>query len=246
MLIMNEKEFIYNIIHHKSEIPKNFSFKRLVFIISEYFSNEYNILNKETLYESVIKVINNLNIEYYIDFKYDKTIRGICDKVIEDNIKLKIIEYIPLYDSELELINTLTKDREKKLLFTCYIISRFYNTEGWVNITRAELFKLSNVTATSKDRNIIIGKLIKGGYLFDAQRNDNLNIKVNLLEGEEVLRVKDLENIGNQFISFSKKDYIMCENCGRLVKIKSNRQMYCKQCFRLMELEKYKKYNEKR
>ena len=40
-----------------------------------------------------------------------------------------------------------------------------------------------------------------------------------------------------------------CVNCGKLIKIKSkfdSSTKYCDSCAREMELEKYKRYNEKR
>ena len=153
---------------------------------------------------------------------------------------MRIVESIVLYKDELDLINTLEKDRDKKLLFTCYIIARFYNTEGWVNMSRIELFKLANITLTSKERNITIGKLIQSGYLQDSKKNENLNIKVNFIEGEKALEVKELKNVGNQFIAMTKKDYKMCEICGKLIKIKIKNDYstkYCVKCAKEKELE---------
>ena len=237
---MNEKEFIEKILNKESEIPNKFSFMRLIDMIAKYHVNSFD--KQKDLLNIVKSEIEKLEIDYYVDFKYDKVIRKIVKNVFSNNLQLRIVESIVLYKDELDLINTLEKDRDKKLLFTCYIIARFYNTEGWVNMSRIELFKLANITLTSKERNITIGKLIQGGYLQDSKKNENLNIKVNFIEGEKALEVKELENVGNQFIAMTKKDYKMCQVCGKLIKINGNKIKFCKQCAYKTKLEKNNEY----
>ena len=42
------------------------------------------------------------------------------------------------------------------------------------------------------------------------------------------------------------KQYKRCKECGKLIEKTSNKKMYCDDCKRKMELQRYKKYNEKR
>lgn len=45
-----------------------------------------------------------------------------------------------------------------------------------------------------------------------------------------------MNNLGNQILTELKPNYKQCVNCGKLIKIKGNRQLYCEDC--------YKKINE--
>lgn len=58
-----------------------------------------------------------------------------------------------------------------------------------------------------------------------------------------------MKNLGNQILAYLKPNYKQCVNCDKLIKIKSKydgSSLYCEECARKAELEKYKKYNEKR
>lgn len=43
-------------------------------------------------------------------------------------------------------------------------------------------------------------------------------------------KVYQMQNLGNLFLSYIKPNYKQCEKCGKLVKIKGNKTMYCKKC----------------
>ena len=74
-------------------------------------------------------------------------------------------------------------------------------------------------------------------------------MKVKLIEdGEIYYRIRDFKDLGNQYMANFKAGYRQCatEGCTGRVKIKGPNSRYCKKCARNRELEKYKKYNEKR
>lgn len=54
------------------------------------------------------------------------------------------------------------------------------------------------------------------------------------------MRDKELSNVGNQFIAMTKKDYKICEVCGKLIRVNEKNDhstKYCKQCAKKKELE---------
>lgn len=51
------------------------------------------------------------------------------------------------------------------------------------------------------------------------------------MEGEPVLKITELRDLGYQYLQFlGKENFIRCAKCGRLVKKMGNRKLYCKNC----------------
>ena len=62
--------------------------------------------------------------------------------------------------------------------------------------------------------------------------------------GDIVYKVKDFNNLGNQYIGNFKKGYKQCAGCGKKIKIKSkndNSTKYCDKCKYIKQLEWSKK-----
>lgn len=55
-----------------------------------------------------------------------------------------------------------------------------------------------------------------------------------------------MKNLGNQILAELKPNYKQCVNCGKMIKIKGKNSRYCDDCARKAELERYRRYNEKR
>ena len=50
-----------------------------------------------------------------------------------------------------------------------------------------------------------------------------------------------------QYLDWRQKEgWNYCKICGKEIKLKSNREMYCAKCKRIKELEKQTRYNQKR
>ena len=195
------------------------------------------------------------NLDNYQEYKYHNKIVTVCEGLFNGNIEqnFKVREYVPIYKSELNFINSLPNDRQKKLMFTLFALARYMDCNGWINKKTSkeisEVFKLANVTLTSDKRNELLHELYSNGYISFGKKVNNLNIRVELDDsGEIVYRVKEFSNIGNQYIGNFKKGYKQCNNtlCGRAFKVVGTNSKYCKHCARERQLEKYKKYNEKR
>ena len=150
----------------------------------------------------------------------------------------------------MKVIESLSNDRQKKLMFTFFALARYMDCDGWINKKTSkgisEAFKLANVTLTSDKRNEMLHELYVNGYITLGKKVDNLNIKVQLDDsGEVVYKVKEFNNIGNQYIGNFKKGYKQCKCCGKKIKDTGNKKMYCEKCANQSLLESYKKYKNK-
>lgn len=184
-------------------------------------------------------------MDNYQEYLYHNKITAICNGLLNGDIDItfKEREYIPIYENELDVINTLPNDRQKKLMFTFFAVARYMDCDGWINKKTSkgisEIFKLANVTVTSQKRNELLHELYKNGYISFGKKIDNMNIRVNLDDsGDVIYKVKDFSNIGNQYIGNFKKGYKQCVHCGRKYKIKSPNDYsskYCNQCAKEIE-----------
>ena len=209
----------------------------IVLTAKYYYINNENI-EKEQLVEIVTNKISDMMIYGYQEYKWIRKIEKVCDifydndkksnkkeEINEKDKQLRELKYVPIYQEEIDLINSLPNDRQKKFMFTLYAVARYMDSDGWINKKDirglSEIFKLANITLTS----------------------DNLNIRVNLAESDNVVyKIKEFSNLGNQYIGNFKKGYRQCANpsCGKRVKMTAPNRIYCSKCAEEIDREKAK------
>lgn len=221
----------------------------ITLITKYYWSND---IDAETLCHKIKEEILEFNIQSYQEYKYHNKIVKICNDVCCGNVEhsFKELDYIPIYENELNLVSSLKNDRQKKLLFTFFVIARYMNCNGWINKKDSkgisEVFKLANISLTSDKRYQLLHELYSNKYIFFCKKVDNLNIRVNLDDtGKIVYKVYDFNNIGNQYICNFKSGYKQCKQCGKKIKDTGNKKMYCSKCAIEKQLESDRKYQNK-
>ena len=230
--------------------PDDLSMGYFITLIAKYYlSDEIDV---ESLSKIVKEKLLEFDLENYQEYKYHNKIMKICTFLFDGNIdkNFREQEYIPIYENELKVIESLPNDRQKKLMFTFFALARYMDCDGWINKKTSkgisEAFKLANVTLTSDKRNELLHELYSNGYISLGKKVDNLNIKVQLdNSGEIVYKVMDFNNLGNQYIGNFKKGYKQCKCCGKKIKNTGNKKMYCEKCANQSLLESYKKYKNK-
>ena len=233
--------------------PDGLSMVYFITLIAKYYLPL--LTDNKSLSDIVKKELLEFDLDNYQEYKYHNKIMKICTSLFDGSIdnNFREQEYIPIYENELKVIESLPNDRQKKLMFTFFALARYMDCDGWINKKTSkgisEAFKLANVTLTSDKRNELLHELYSNGYISLGKKVDNLNIKVQLDDsGEIVYKVRDFNNLGNQYIGNFKKGYKQCECCGKRVKITNNRVKYCNSCYkRINESDaknRMKKYRE--
>jgi hypothetical protein len=243
--ILNEKKYVEDIIN-SSTMPEKMSVNMMITYLTKYY-----YINSSSVSEVVEKVCNqmdkfNIDIRYYQEYKCKNRVEKIYKAIVDGKVELlKECSNIPLYKSEYDKIMACENDKEKKFLFTIYILARYTDRYGWVYNPRNEMFKLANISSTTKGYKEIIFNLLRSGYIKNTNKVDDVKIGVDLGDTSEdiVLEVSGINNLGNQFMAFIKDGYKLCEVCGRLIKIKSlkdQRSKYCKKCAEEVDRNKAK------
>lgn len=245
MYILNEKDYIRNILVSRQK-PADLTMGCLITLIAKYYYSSGS--DSETLSGIVKEKLLEFDLDNYQEYKYHNKITGICDSLYngETTTGFKEREFIPIYESELNLISTLKNDRQKKLMFTFFALARYMDCDGWINKKSSkelsEVFRLANVTLTSEKRNELLHELYSDGYITFGKKVDNLNIKIPLEDsGDIAYRLTCFNHIGNQYIGNFKKGYRQCRTCGKKIKVIGANQQYCRTCSRKNESENNKK-----
>ena len=201
MYILNEKEYIRNIIASGVK-PDTISNGYLITLIAKYYFDKDK--SPDDLIDIVKKKMLDFNIEGYQEYRYSNKIKKSCIELydLESDKLFKELEYIPIYEKELKVVESLPNDRQKKFMFTLYAIARYMNCDGWVNKKDSkglsEVFKLANITLSSDKKNELLHDLYSNGYIHFGKKVNNLNIRVELGDEDDVVvyKVKEFENIG--------------------------------------------------
>lgn len=222
--------------------PDDLSMGYFITLIAKYYLPL--LTDNKSLSDIVKKELLEFDLDNYQEYKYHNKIMKICTSLFDGSIdkNFREQEYIPIYENELKVIESLSNDRQKKLMFTFFALARYMDCDGWINKKTSkgisEAFKLANVTLTSDKRNEMLHELYVNGYITLGKKVDNLNIKVQLDDsGNIVYKVRDFNNLGNQYIGNFKKGYKQCKCCGKKIKIQGTNHKYCQKCSKEIESE---------
>lgn len=245
MLILRETDFIEDIIENGNPYSnKVLSMSKLIYLLCKYYKN----------YEEVANALIGIYKEdegFYIE-KYDTLILKKIKDILKDDLELIDYDFIPIYESDIKLVEELDTNKERKILFTAIVLSRYYNNNGWLGTYSAkefnEWFKLANVSESGYNKYFTIHSLMKRGCLSNSKMNTvtNLNLKT-LDQGKVVMKITKLENIGNQYISNFISGYVLCGNCGKIFKRKSCKgrpPKWCDKCAYDIKLSQIRGYKE--
>lgn len=242
--ILNEKEYVEEIIN-SSTLPEKMTVNAIITYLTKYYYTKCDSFSDiiDKVCDQMSKF--NIDIRYYQEYKCRNRVEKICNAIHNGKLDLlKEYESIPLYKTEYDKIMSCENDKEKKFLFTVYILARYTDRYGWVYNPKNEIFKLANISSTTKGHKEIIYNLLHGGLIKNTKKVDDVKIGVELADTSEeiVFEISDINNLGNQFMAHIKDGYKVCEgiNCGKLIKIKTNNQKYCPKCAKEMNVLKTK------
>lgn len=213
----------------------------IALIAKYYFSDELDV---EQLSNIVKEKILAFDLDNYQEYKYHIKIVSTCESLFDYSIDrtFKEREYIPIYENELKFISTLPTDKQKKLMFTFFAVARYMDCDGWINKKTSkdisEVFKLANIILTADKRNELLHELYINDHILFGKKVNNLNIRVKLDDsGGIAYKIKEFNNLGNQYIGNFKNGYKQCKKCGKIIRITGTNNQYCKKCIKEKQLE---------
>ena len=169
--------------------------------------------------------------------------------------RLVDIDGIAVTKDEVEWIGKAGGETRRKLLFTMVCLAKYHDilndqNNGWINTDIADLFHLANIQISRKRQGVLINSLREDGYVSFGKRVNSNNIKVLNPCGvsEVTIVITDFRNIGNQYMNLLGGGYMMCAECGIMIRKTNNRRRYCPACAekinRVNTLAKYRQTGE--
>lgn len=261
--LINEKELGQKIEEDNSKINENTNVGLRCYI--KYLKNDKK-LNKTQIRNEIDRLMME-NYKGFVMGDWDETLQGMVNKYS----KKKYCEYknynneVVLFKEELDFIKNVgglsgVKDIEiEKILFIMLVLAKSSGSE-WVNYSSRDIFKLSrfkyrqksDIQAVQREKLIYDLAHYTNGQILNVT-NFGTSPSIKLLfckdEGIEEIKIKigikSIENIVVEYLRWrSKEDYTYCIECGKEIKIKSNRQQYCSKCFKILRKD-YKKNKQR-
>lgn len=116
------------------------------------------------------------------------------------------------------------------------------NNNCWINSDIKEIFKVSRVTVKHRnDKFLYLNDLEQMELISFSNKNDNLNIQINFVDmnGESILDISDFRELGYEYLKYTGNGrFIRCTVCNKLVKKKTNNQLYCSECAKSINIKK--------
>lgn len=214
-------------------IDKNI-FNKLRVIAGYFFEHGYNKEQvKERLREHIARCGESPSLNVWNDTINMAIKRASKTKLIQ-------IDYLPIYKSELDKIETLSGIRCKRLAFTLLCLSKYRdalneNNDHWVCYEHSDIMKMANIKDSLKEQARMYRQMTTRGYLFFPDKVDSISMKVLYSDesGEEAIRITNMKNLGYQYLKYIGEPYFECACCGNTVKIDNEfgrPQKYCKEC----------------
>ena len=206
-----------------------------LFLLGKYYRHQKHLDPGQTYYE--LDEFLRQNYEGYVPASWESTLERIAKS--SDKYLPRKLDHVGITRHELDRIAETESLKHQKILFSLLCHAKAYNltsdkNDGWINTEIPEIYRLANVTVKHRDdKYLYLNALLRKGYISHPKRSDNTNLRVNFIdmEGEPVLKITELRDLGYQYLQFlGKENLIRCAKCGRLVKKTGNRKLYCKNC----------------
>ena len=232
MFITNEKRYIEeNLINSDNvEITKP---SNVINLLARYYINELDLSE-----ESTYKKINEFMETHYFGYR-EANYYQIIDKYIKTARKfpLKKVDYVPITENEMNIIQGVGSKAEQRLLFTLVCIAKYNylvkpESNGWVNTPDSEIFRMARLTSDLLTKEGYLGDMIDRGYLENSRSNSKTSVRVTFLDNESpiVLKVDDFRELGYEYKLYCGEKYIRCHNCNIPIRKTKHNKIYCKKC----------------
>lgn len=174
----------------------------------------------------------NRNAPYWKEYFYAQEL---LEKIIKDAKKYPLtqVDEIPITQKELDTVATASSLKLQKILFTFLVLGKFkFIRKGntWINYPNTTFFKMTNTYQTKTERHLLIHDLKEAKYISLTKSIMDRSYHVEIIDpdGEPVMMVKSLENLGYRWLMYIGKNYAECAECGAMFKPSNNKQKYCK------------------
>ncbi len=239
MIVLNENDWAAEMIQSQSLGRKPYE---TLCRVAKYYADRMGYSRKEVrrmMDTFLIQCDPNASIP-----KWSNTI----DYAVSKAFKYKAIEIdkIDISDREMEKIMSLDGRQLQRLAFTLLCLSKYWdyvNPNGghWVNSKDSDIMRMANINTSIKRQSLLYHTLKELGLIQFSKKVDNTNVRVLFQEdGDAVVSITDMRNLGYQYLMYRGEPYFTCENCGITTKRKNlsgRAPKYCPECANRIKIQ---------
>jgi hypothetical protein len=205
--------------------------------------------------EEAIYEFCKLHIPKFKKEKFFKTINKALKTGLKKEQKLITIPYIEISQGEIDYINSLGIVYEyKKVLFAFlvqmklnkqiyeYKFDKKYNSIYFKGGRKkySVIKNMSNIPQKISLNDEVINELSNKGYIQILHKGAILlkYMEYCISNGNEIIKITDFENVG-LYLDYHNgiKGVKKCDKCKKIIKTKNNKQKYCDDCARELQLQ---------
>lgn len=150
------------------------------------------------------------------------------------------IDKITVSKTEMEAIDSLGKKQLCRFAFTLLCLAKYWDLvrhtdDHWVFNKDNEIMQLANINTSVKRQSTMYFILREFSMIEFSKMVDNTNVRVRFVDnGEPVMQITDIRNLGYQYMMYHGEPYFVCDNCGITAKMSDKpngrHRKYCKEC----------------
>ena len=216
--------------------------KDILSLLARYYYHIMQIHRKKQIFE----FINMWMQRYYKNYNVNEWSDLI--NLYIDNAKkypLTQIDCIPVTEAEMKSIQSVEGDKQRRLAFTALVLAKYGNlrnekNNGWIMVESYQLFKRAEIHESVENSYLLLHDLCKAGLIEWSKRVDNINFQVKYIQdnGDVVMSVTDLRELGLQYMNYAYGGYGYCRECGKMFKMTIHNKKYCDDCVQVVEYYK--------
>jgi hypothetical protein len=199
-MVLNERKYAIKAL---ATFEFDESITSTLFIIAKYLHYIENKTNTE-----IIDCLDKFMQKVYMDYNKVSWLK-LFTQAIESSIKYPLIEidFIPITMSELNTINSLTSEQEKRVLFAMLCYAKYYNivnpeNNGWVNTDAKIIFKSAHVQKNIDEQYKMLYDMANRGHIATSKNMSTLNKQVLFInnDSEVILKISDFRDLGYEYL----------------------------------------------
>ena len=238
-LILNEQYHIDKALN-EGYIDKKPSIT-LSLLAKYYFSIE---MDKKQVFDSLESFMKD-NYPDFNEDKWDNTIKKIIKRVQnKEDYTILQVDAVNITKSEIQSIESVGNDKLERLAFVLLVYSKIFNqinntNEYWVNEETKNLFSDCKLCAGREEQDMMINRLFDVGMIKLAHKVDSNGIKIEFAneDSEIMILVNNFIDFIYYWLNYKGESIKKCEDCGDFFQQKSNRQKFCKKCWKEKQLK---------
>lgn len=253
-LILDEEAYAINEMTSGDKVVMDKTYTYDMTLIARYM---YQVMNKKPkeIKAWLFSWLKHRDIKYK-DFKWEETV----DHIVGSELKkpLFVSDGIPIFQGELDAINTIERKPLRRILFTMLCLAKYQNQKSGTNndvifFDMKTIFGLSNTSMTANQKLDAIRILRETGLiapLVDEITNSGTKVcfvNYNFDYETPITVITNLNDLGYQYEQLCGAEFDECILCGRLIRKQGDQhRKYCNYCKVTYGLEDNSRFNKGR